>query len=117
MNAAQLFVRCLENEGIDAIYGIPGEENIDLMDALRDSPIEFVLTRHEQAAAFMADVHGRLTGRAGVWDTRYRVVLGDDQFTHRAAIELTEPRNGSVISPCGFPSRSKIRITFALCSM
>jgi len=66
MNAAQLFVRCLENEGIDAIYGIPGEENIDLMDALRDSTIEFVLTRHEQAAAFMADVHGRLTGRAGV---------------------------------------------------
>jgi len=66
MNAAELFVRCLENEGIDTIFGLPGEENIDLMDALLDSSIEFVLTRHEQGAAFMADVHGRLTGRAGV---------------------------------------------------
>ncbi len=66
MKAAELLVRCLENEKIDAIFGIPGEENIDVMDALLDSDIEFVLTRHEQAAAFMADVHGRLTGRAGV---------------------------------------------------
>ncbi len=66
MKAAELLVRCLENEGIEAIYGIPGEENIDVMDALLDSNIEFVLTRHEQAAAFMADVYGRLTGRAGV---------------------------------------------------
>ncbi len=66
MKAAELLVRCLENEGIDAIYGIPGEENIDVMDALLESEIEFVLTRHEQAAAFMADVYGRLTGRAGV---------------------------------------------------
>jgi len=66
MNASELFVRCLENEGIDTIFGLPGEENIDLMDALLDSTIEFVLTRHEQGAAFMADVHGRLTGRAGV---------------------------------------------------
>ena len=66
MKASELLVRCLENEGIGAIYGIPGEENIDVMDALLDSDLEFVLTRHEQAAAFMADVHGRLTGRAGV---------------------------------------------------
>jgi acetolactate synthase-1/2/3 large subunit len=66
VNAAELFVRCLENEGISEIFGIPGEENIDFMDALLDSRLEFVLTRHEQAAAFMADVHGRLTGRAGV---------------------------------------------------
>ncbi|MHC4941047.1 MAG: acetolactate synthase large subunit [Planctomycetota bacterium] len=66
MNASELFVACLKNEGIETIYGIPGEENIDLMDALLDSGIEFVLTRHEQAAAFMADVHGRLTGKAGV---------------------------------------------------
>jgi acetolactate synthase-1/2/3 large subunit len=66
VKAAELFVRCLEYEGIDAIYGIPGEENIDVMDVLLDSDLEFVLTRHEQAAAFMADVHGRLTGRAGV---------------------------------------------------
>lgn len=66
MKAAQLFVRCLENEGIEYIFGIPGEENLDLMDALQDSPIRFITTRHEQGAAFMADVYGRLTGRAGV---------------------------------------------------
>jgi acetolactate synthase-1/2/3 large subunit len=66
MTAAQLFVKCLENEGVEYIFGIPGEENIDIMDALLDSPITFVTTHHEQGAAFMADVYGRLTGRAGV---------------------------------------------------
>lgn len=66
MKAAKLFVQCLENEGIERIYGIPGEENMDMMDALLDSNIEFITTRHEQGAAFMADVHGRLTGKAGV---------------------------------------------------
>jgi acetolactate synthase-1/2/3 large subunit len=66
MKAAELFVRCLENEGVEFIFGIPGEENIDIMDALLDSRIRFVTTRHEQGAAFMADVYGRLTGRAGV---------------------------------------------------
>jgi acetolactate synthase I/II/III large subunit len=64
--AASLFIRCLENEGVDKIFGIPGEENLFVMDALRESSIEFVTVRHEQAAAFMADVHGRLTGKAGV---------------------------------------------------
>jgi len=66
MKAAELFVRCLENEGIDYIFGIPGEENLDVMDALLDSSIQFIIVRHEQGAAFMADVYGRLTGRAGV---------------------------------------------------
>ena len=66
MKAAELLVRALENEGVELIFGIPGEENIDVMDALLDSKIRFVTTRHEQAAAFMADVYGRLTGRAGV---------------------------------------------------
>lgn len=66
MKAAELFVRCLENEGVEFIFGLPGEENVDLMDVLLDSPIRFITTRHEQAAAFMADVYGRLTGRAGV---------------------------------------------------
>jgi acetolactate synthase-1/2/3 large subunit len=66
MNAAELFVRCLENEGVTEIFGIPGEENLAVMDALLASPIRFVTTRHEQGAAFMADVYGRLTGRAGV---------------------------------------------------
>jgi len=63
---AELLVRCLENEGVQYIFGIPGEENIDVMDALLDSPIKFVTTRHEKGAAFMADVYGRLTARAGV---------------------------------------------------
>ena len=66
MKAAELFVKCLENEGVEYIFGIPGEENLDLMDALLDCSIKFVTTRHEQGAAFMADVYGRLTGRAGV---------------------------------------------------
>jgi len=64
--AAELFVRSLENEGVDRIFGIPGEENLFVMDALRNSRIEFFTVRHEQAAAFMADVYGRLTGKAGV---------------------------------------------------
>jgi len=66
MKAAALFVKCLENEGVEYIFGIPGEENLDVMDALLDSPIKFITTRHEQGAAFMADVYGRLTGKAGV---------------------------------------------------
>ena len=66
MNAAQLLVSCLESEGVRFAFGIPGEENLELMDALRGSSVRFVLTRHEGAAAFMADVHGRLSGRAGV---------------------------------------------------
>ncbi len=66
LTAAQLLVKCLENEGVEYIFGIPGEENIAVMDALLDSKIKFVVTRHEQGAAFMADVYGRLTGKAGV---------------------------------------------------
>ena len=66
MTAAQLLVKCLENEDVKYIFGVPGEENIDVMDALLDSTIKFVTTRHEQGAAFMADVYGRLTGKAGV---------------------------------------------------
>ena len=66
MNAAELFIRCLENEKLEYIFGIPGEENIHLMDVLLDSDIKFILTRHEQGAAFMADVYGRLTGKPAV---------------------------------------------------
>jgi acetolactate synthase-1/2/3 large subunit len=67
MNAAQLLVRCLENEGVRYVFGIPGEETLDLNAALEDSKtIRFVLTRHEQAAAFMADVYGRLSSYPGV---------------------------------------------------
>jgi len=66
LSAAELLVKCLENEGVQYIFGIPGEENIDVMDALLGSSIKFVTCHHEQGAAFMADVYGRLTGRAGV---------------------------------------------------
>jgi acetolactate synthase I/II/III large subunit len=66
MKAAELFVKCLENEGVEVVFGVPGEENVDIMDALLDSPIKFITTRHEQGAAFMADVYGRLTCKAGV---------------------------------------------------
>lgn len=66
MKAAELLVRCLENEGVQLIFGLPGEENLAVMDALLDSSIRFIETRHEQGAAFMADVYGRLSGKAGV---------------------------------------------------
>ena len=66
INSATQLIRCLENEGVEYIFGIPGEENIAVMDALLSSKIKFITTRHEQGAAFMADVYGRLTGRAGV---------------------------------------------------
>ena len=67
MNAAEMLVKCLENEGVEYVFGIPGEENLEIVKALHESKkILFVPTRHEQGAAFMADVYGRLTGRAGV---------------------------------------------------
>ncbi len=63
---SDLLVEALENEGVDRIFGVPGEENLDVVESLRNSKIELILTRHEQAAAFMAATHGRLTGRPGV---------------------------------------------------
>src|SRR5438132_9430352 len=63
---SDLMVAALENEGVDRIFGVPGEENLDLVESLRTSRIELILTRHEQAAAFMAATHGRLTGKPGV---------------------------------------------------
>ena len=66
MKTTDLFVQALENEGVEKIYGIPGEENLDFIDSLKDSSIELVLTRHEQAAGFMAATYGRLTGKPGV---------------------------------------------------
>ena len=66
MNTAQLLIRCLEEEGVEYIFGIPGEETLDLTNAIEASDkIQFITTRHEQGAAFMADVYGRLTGRRG----------------------------------------------------
>ncbi len=67
MKAAELLVQCLEHEGVRHIFGVPGEETMDFLEALAESKqIRFIPTRHEQGAAFMADVWGRLTGRPGV---------------------------------------------------
>jgi acetolactate synthase-1/2/3 large subunit len=66
MTGAELLVRCLEGEGVRYVFGVPGEETLDVNDALARSSVRFVAVRHEQAAAFMADVWGRLTGQAGV---------------------------------------------------
>jgi len=66
LNTAELLVKCLENEGVEYIFGLPGEENLHILEALKDSSIKFITVRHEQGAAFMADVYGRLTGKAGV---------------------------------------------------
>ena len=65
-NVAQLLVECLEHEGVEYIFGLPGEENLEIIDAFRDSSIRFILVRSEQGASFMADIYGRLTGKAGV---------------------------------------------------
>jgi acetolactate synthase-1/2/3 large subunit len=66
VKASDLFVRCLEEEGVRHIFAVPGEENLDVVESIRESSIELVVTRHEQHAAFMAATYGRLTGRAGV---------------------------------------------------
>ena len=66
IGGAELLIRCLEAEGVEYIFGLPGEETADLMISMLDSTAKFILTRHEQSAAFMADVYGRLTGKVGV---------------------------------------------------
>ena len=66
MKASDLFVKALENEGVEYIFGIPGEENLDFLNSLKDSSITLILTRHEQGAGFMAATYGRLTGKVGV---------------------------------------------------
>lgn len=66
LKAAELVVKCLENEGVEYVFGIPGEENLDLLDSLSRSTIKLILTRHEQPAGFMAATYGRLTGKTGV---------------------------------------------------
>src|SRR5919199_4395794 len=66
IKGSDLLVRALENEGVERVFGVPGEENLDVVESLRNSSIKLIITRHEQAAAFMAATHGRLTGRPGV---------------------------------------------------
>ena len=66
MKGSDLLVAALENEGVERIFGVPGEENLDVVESLHGSKIELIVTRHEQAAAFMAATYGRLTGKPGV---------------------------------------------------
>src|SRR3984885_3336585 len=66
MKASDLFGQCLEQEGVEFIFGVPGEENLDLLDSLSRSSIKLILTRHEQGAGFMAATYGRHTGKTGV---------------------------------------------------
>src|ERR1700757_843455 len=66
VKGSDLLVAALEHEGVDRVFGVPGEENLDVVESLRNSKIQLILTRHEQAAAFMAATYGRLTGRPGV---------------------------------------------------
>ena len=95
--AADLFVRCLENEGVEYVFGIPGEETLDLSEALdRSRRITFIPTRHEQGAAFMADAYGRLTGNAGVClatlgpgATNLATGVADANLDHAPLVALT----------------------------
>ena len=96
MKASDLLVRCLELEGVRYLFGIPGEENLDLLESLRSSKITFIPTRHEQAAAFMADVYGRLTGRAGVClstlgpgATNLATGIADANLDHAPVVAIT----------------------------
>jgi acetolactate synthase I/II/III large subunit len=96
MKAAELIVRCLENEGAEFLFALPGEETLHLTDALLDSRIRVVTTRHEQGAAFMADVYGRLTGKAGVClstlgpgATNLLTGVADANMDHAPLIALT----------------------------
>jgi len=66
VKGAEILVKALENEGVDIVFGLPGEENLDFLEALRTSHIRLIVTRHEQPAAFMAATYGRLTGKPGV---------------------------------------------------
>ncbi|MFQ5909088.1 MAG: thiamine pyrophosphate-binding protein, partial [Thermoplasmata archaeon] len=66
MKAADLFVRCLEEEGVEYVFALPGEENLHLLESLRTSNIKVIVNRHEQCSAFMAATYGRLTGKVGV---------------------------------------------------
>jgi len=96
MKGAELLVRCLRNEDVRVLFGVPGEETLALLDALLDSGIQFVTCRHEQGAAFMADVWGRLSGRAGVClgtlgpgATNLATGLGDANLDRAPVVAIT----------------------------
>ncbi len=113
---SNLLVAALENEGVDRIFGIPGEENLDVVEAIRSSSIELVLTRHEQAAAFMAATYGRLTGKPGVCITT--LGPGALNLTTGAAYALLgrhaddhdhRPEGDSVVAAGALPDRRRRR--------
>ena len=81
MKASDLFVKCLEEEGVEFIYGVPGEENLDMLESMRNSNVKLILTRHEQAAGFMATTYGRLTGKPilSISQSRGSSRKGDEQ--------------------------------------
>ena len=94
--ASELFVECLEAEGVEYVFGIPGEETLDLNESLADSSVEFVPVRHEQGGAYMADMYGRLTQRAGVClgtlgpgATNLVTALADAWLDHSPVVALT----------------------------
>src|SRR3546814_8729052 len=97
MKASDLLVQCLENEGVEYIFGVPGEENADFMLSLEKSEkIRFILTRHEQGAAFMAEIYGRLTGNPacclgtlGPGATNLLTGVADANMDHTPLIALT----------------------------
>src|SRR2546425_5544298 len=96
MKATELLVACLENEGVEFLFALPGEENLDVLDALANARIRVILVRHEQGAAFMADVYGRLTGKAGVClstlgpgATNLMTGVADANMDHSPVVALT----------------------------
>ena len=111
MKGSDLLVAALENEGVEQIFGVPGEENLDVVESLRRSRIKLIVTRHEQAAAFMAATHGRLTGKPGVclatlgpgalnlthWRCLCAARRHADGYDHRPKRDL-EPQAGAVPS-------------------
>ena len=97
MNTADLLVKCLEEEGVKYIFGIPGEETLDLMNSIADSKqIKFITTRHEQGAAFMADVYGRLTEKRRLSGN---FGPGSNQFGHRRC--RRQPRGAPLVAITG----------------
>ena len=110
MKASDLLVKCLENEGIEYIFGVPGEENADFMISLEASgKIKFILTRHEQGAAFMAEIYGRLTGNPagalgtlGPGATNLLTGLWDANVDRAPALALTGQVDTQVLGPGAF---------------
>ncbi len=104
MKASDLFLACLHAQGIKTVYGVPGEENADLMIALLQSPIQFITTRHEQTAAFMAEMHGRLTGIPGVC----LATLGPGATNLLTGVAQANMDNAPLIAVIGQASSSRL---------